>query len=305
MHESLKSRLQIAFSLLRECLGDGLWDWRILGTNESGPNVFEFSRLGRRVIGKFHSNGAGERVRLAFERLGQRDFEILSLPLPIAWDVEHEFLLSEPAKGRAVGVAEIRSDAERLARIGRSLRELHESGVDLGPPRGLMDHIGELIEPAPEALLSAFPRHARAIEEILERIAGQGPDEGRVSAVPLHRDFHLRQLFDDGGQICVVDWDLCAQGDPAFDVAYFMTYLKTHCGEGLATRAGERFLAGYDPSDELRERLDLHEDFNYLRRSCRRLRLRDRGWEAEVDWMMRRLHHRLFDRPRQNAPSSS
>lgn len=50
---------------------------------------------------------------------------------------------------------------------------------------------------------------------------------GASQAVPLHRDFHLRQLFDDGKFVTVVDWDLSAQGDPAFDVAY-LTTCATH-----------------------------------------------------------------------------
>ncbi|HEB88928.1 MAG TPA: aminoglycoside phosphotransferase family protein, partial [Deltaproteobacteria bacterium] len=233
----------------------------------------------------------------ALEKLAERSFDVLSAPDPIAWFEEHRFLLQGPASGRALGALGLGRDADRLIRIGRGLRELHDSGLDLGPCADLVDHVRELVAPDPGELIRAFPRHAPVIENVLERIARSVADGDPPAAVPLHRDFHLRQIFDDDVRICVVDWDLCAAGDPAFDVAYFMTYLKTHFRQEIANRACDRFLAGYGPDPGLLERLDLHEDFNYLRRSCRRFRLRDHGWKNEIEWMMRRLHHRIFDPP--------
>ena len=295
MRDQLKQRIADGLATVGEAFGAGDWQWRVLGESPEGPNVFEFSRLDRRVIGKFYTGDQGERDHLALSKLLQFDFEFLSVPIPIVYDPARRLMLSEPAQGRPLDVMEIEPGAEPFGRIGRALRELHESGADFGLSKGLRDHAAELIDPAPRHLASRFREFAAVVECMLEQIANHDQIGPVVPSVPIHRDFHLRQLFDGGRRICVVDWDLCAQGDPAFDVAYFVTYLNTHLQEDLAMAAADCFMAGYAPGDEMRERLRLYENFNYLRRSCRRLRLRDPGWEQEIEWMMQRLHRRLFD----------
>lgn len=295
MRDQLKKRIADGLAAVGEAFGAGDWQWRVLGESAEGPNVFEFARLDRRVIGKFYTGNQGDRDHLARSKLGQFDFEFLSVPAPIVYDSTRRLMLSEPAQGRPLDVKDIKSDAEGFRRIGRALRELHGSGVDFGLPKQLRDHETELIHPPPEQLALMFREYAAAIERISDQIAAHDRHAEGIPCVPIHRDFHLRQLFDGGQKICVVDWDLCAQGDPAFDVAYFLTYLKTHFREEIAQKAGEWFVAGYAPTGEVRARLGLYENFNYVRRACRRLRLRDSGWESEIQWMMRRLHDRLLD----------
>ena len=293
MRDQLKDRIADGLVTVGEAFGAGDWQSRVLGENVEGPNVFEFSRLDQRVIGKFYTGDQGDRDHLALSKLGQIDFEFLSVPTPIVYDPIRQLMLSEPAQGRPLDVRDVKWDAEAFRRIGGALRELHRSRVDFGPPKQLRDHETELIDPPPQQLASMFRDHAAAIEQVSDQIAAHDQNPGDIPCVPIHRDFHLRQLFDGGQKICVVDWDLCAQGDPAFDVAYFLTYLKTHSSEAIAQKAGEWFAGGYAPTRELRARLDLYENFNYVRRACRRLRLRDSGWESEIQWMMRRLHDRL------------
>jgi aminoglycoside phosphotransferase (APT) family kinase protein len=46
-------------------------------------------------------------------------------------------------------------------------------------------------------------------------------------------------------QICLIDWDLLAWGDPAFDVAYFIVYLRTHLCPSRIGSAVAAFLTGY------------------------------------------------------------
>jgi aminoglycoside phosphotransferase (APT) family kinase protein len=295
LRNELKNRVADGLVAVGEAFGSGNWQWRVLGESAAGPNVFEFSRLDRRVIGKFYTGHRGDRDHLALSKLAQVDFEFLSVPASIVYDPARQMMLSEAAQGRPLDVKNIQSDAEGFQRIGRALRELHGSGVDFGPPKRFRDHQIELIDPPPEQLASMFRDHAAAIERTCDQIAAHDRNAEDIPSVPIHRDFHLRQLFDGGHKICVVDWDLCAQGDPAFDVAYFLTYLKTHFREAIALKAGESFVAGYAPTEEVRARLGLYENFNYVRRACRRLRLRDPGWESEIQWMMRRLHDRLLD----------
>jgi Ser/Thr protein kinase RdoA (MazF antagonist) len=293
LRDRLKDRIADGLAAVGKAFGAGDWQWSVLGETVDGPNVFEFSRLDRRVIGKFYSGNRGDQDHLALSKLSQIDFEFLSVPSPIVYDPTRQLMLSEPAQGRPLDVMDAKSDAEGFRRIGRALRELHRSGLDFGLPKQFRDHETELIDPPPQQLASIFRDYAAVIERVGDQIAAHDQHGEDIPCVPIHRDFHLRQLFDGGQRICVVDWDLCAQGDPAFDVAYFLTYLKTHFREAIAQKAGEWFVAGYAPADDLRARLGLYENFNYVRRACRRLRLRDSGWESEIQWMMRRLHDRV------------
>ena len=60
--------------------------------------------------------------------------------------------------------------------------------------------------------------------------------------------------------------------------------------EAETAQAGiSAFCAGYGAGGGIRERVPVYEQFNYLRRACRRFRLRDAGWEAEMTAMLARL----------------
>jgi aminoglycoside phosphotransferase (APT) family kinase protein len=107
--------------------------------------------------------------------------------------------------------------------------------------------------------------------------------------VPLHRDFHLRQLFDAGEHVTVLDWDDAASVEPTFDVGYFTAYLKTHHEAADAGQGIDAFAAGYGGDEALWARVPVYERFNFLRRAARRYRLRDAGWERELASMLRRL----------------
>ena len=153
----------------------------------------------------------------------------------------------------------------------------------------MADHRLELIRPAPAALSAALPQWARVVEESLSMLSSMSEE---VVPVLLHRDFHLRQCLADNERVGVVDWDLFAAGDPAFDVAYFTTYLETH---GLGTGLADAFLAGYahGGGPEVEPRLGAYRGFNLLRRACRRFRLHDAGWEREMSRMLASLETAL------------
>ena len=166
MRDQLRQRIADGLVTVGEVFGAGDWQWRILGESPEGPNVFEFSRLDRRVIGKFYTGDQGERDHLALSKLVQFDFEFLSVPSPIVYDPTRQLMLSEPAQGRPLDVMDAKSDAEGFRRIGRALRELHRSGLDFGLPKQFRDHETELIDPPPQQLASMFRDYAAAIERV-------------------------------------------------------------------------------------------------------------------------------------------
>jgi aminoglycoside phosphotransferase (APT) family kinase protein len=151
------------------------------------------------------------------------------------------------------------------------------------------DHVRELIRPGPATLATAFPQHAARVRRTLEELDAAELSWGPLPVAPLHRDFHLRQLFDDGEHITVLDWDDAASGDAAFDVGYLTAYLRSHHGDDAAASGIAAFRAGYGGDPALWSRVRVYERFNFLRRACRRLRLQDRGWDRELAAMMSRL----------------
>ncbi len=78
-----------------------------------------------------------------------------------------------------------------------------------------------------EVFGDAMPDQARTLlERSVEQMAVA--DAFQTCAGPrtvLHGDFRLdNMIFDDAGQLAVVDWQTMQWGDPAYDLAWFLTY---------------------------------------------------------------------------------
>jgi thiamine kinase-like enzyme len=95
-----------------------------------------------------------------------------------------------------------------------------------------------------------------------------------IQEMPIHRDFHLKQMFYENGRIWVVDWDLFCKGDPALDLGNFLVYLETHVTENLSHLI-HAFLTGYftDNAASVFRRVWLYKGFTYLRLACKSFRL--------------------------------
>jgi len=265
--------------------------WRALAPVETteGRAVVEFVCGDTRLIGKLAGAADGERTFRRLEALHGSTTPTLRVPRPIVWCAGPRVLVTEIADG--VRGAELRPGSwdGAMSRFGRALRELHGLALDFGPPKRLPDHVRELIRPEPESLARALPEHAGRIQVTLDALATMDEAWSTIAPAPLHRDFHLRQLLDDGTHVTVLDWDDAASGDPAFDVGYFTAYLRTHHGDEAAAGGIAAFRAGYGGDAALWARVPVYERFNFLRRAARRWRLRDEGWERELAAMMQRL----------------
>lgn len=192
----------------------------------------------------------------------------------------------------ATATTRVAVDTMELA--GRALAELH--AIDPSGVPGLTladtgDHLADLVRPFPDRLAAAVPDRGDVIERALHHVRTADAAAARHSAVVLHRDVHLRQLIRDGDHLGLVDWDLAARGDAAFDVAYLLTHLDTHVDD--AAPLCRAVLRGYGDPSMTAERLAPYRSFNLLRRACRRYRLRDLGWEAEMERMLRELARSL------------
>ncbi len=257
-----------------------------------------------RVIGKFYADDTGLHTYRVMRELSARlagpPRSPLAIPRPLAYDRSRRLLLQERVPGIPFTKLVGQDGDPSLCRLaGRVLACLHGLPLRLGRQTWLPDHLRELVRPHPRRLAEAFPEYRGLVEAVLAEISERERSwRGRVAPAPLHRDFHLRQLFRDGersDRAWLIDWDCYAKGDPAFDVAYFVAYLRSHLGR-RAESFVETFLDGYAtgrPGSALLRRLPTYEAFNYLRRACRRFRLRDTGWKTEMRAMLARAAARL------------
>ncbi len=266
----------------------GRWDTRELEVSADGRAVVEFTNGEERVIGKLRADGGGEAAHTLLVALFAAQTTTLRVPRPVAWLPEAQALVTGVAPGVACRNLEPALDGGTFERIGRALAELHALPPFGGSVKRLSDHVAELVRPSPRVVSAEQPHHALTIERTLAHLSEAERQWGAVAVVSLHRDFHLRQLFDDGLRITVIDWDDAACGDPAFDVGYFTAYLRTHYALEDAVTGINAFRRGYGDGPWW-DRVPVYERFNYLRRACRRVRLRDEGWQRALDDMLARL----------------
>lgn len=243
----------------------------------------------RRVVAKTYNDDLGAKSFAAMTVLqagvAAAGATTLRVPQPLRYDARRRCLLQERAAGRSLGTLLDSADLPPAMTVaGRALAELHSLALDGGRPKTLSEHIGELMRPHPGQLAMAFPEYRLRIEAILAALAQALP--GDVAPVPLHRDFHPRQIFINGAQGWIIDWDLHAHGDPALDVGNFLMSLRL---KRLPAAAAAAFMLGYaqirdDP--KMWRRVWAYRALNYLRRACKHFRLQQADAPQQIAGML-------------------
>ena len=234
-------------------------------------------------------------LRTLYCVLRERDAGTLAAPELVPTPEDSRVLIVRECSGTPLDTALEQAGQEGLCRrIGVALSELHALPAERFESdlrTTLRDHVRELIRPHPHELARAFPEHEALIERTLTELDAASRAYARIHPVPIHRDFHQRQLLATETHLTLLDWDTFALGDPAFDVAYFTAYQSNHLPRQRAHTYSHAFLTGYLQRGDTRvqERLETYERFNYLRRACRRFRRRDEGWERELHRMLGKL----------------
>jgi aminoglycoside phosphotransferase (APT) family kinase protein len=112
-----------------------------------------------------------------------------------------------------------------LRKTGRGLAELHRCEVRCGEPLTWEDELAEIRARNAE-LAVPLPQCAEAITTLLarlERVAARYPAD---PAVPAHRSFRPAQVLLYKGEIGFIDFDGFCQGEPALDLALFLTEVR-------------------------------------------------------------------------------
>lgn len=282
------------------------WESNILEKTANDRMVVQYSFYDREsqwerkpfltLIGKFYADETGEQtyriMRVLMTTLSQTGTTpLLAIPQPLFYDPVRRFLAQERAEGVPYRELLSRSDYRKNFRLaGKALAMLHAQRVPAGETKWIRDHLTELIHPHPMRLAEQIPWYRPLVERLIETMGEREKEwKKEIDVSPLHRDFHLRQLFYGQDQVWVIDWDLFAKGDPALDVGNFVVYLKTHLTQRCLPSI-DAFLEGYfsDRPSSILERVPLYEALTYLRLACKRFRLKGDYWREKVNEMLLR-----------------
>ncbi|MBI2319379.1 MAG: aminoglycoside phosphotransferase family protein [Betaproteobacteria bacterium] len=232
-------------------------------------------------------SGAGtfRNMALLWQALAGRAGEAtLAAPAPLAYDPAARCLIQQKVPG--VAFAQLIDAGEftsALVLLGRALAELHGCKLPLGAPRGLSEHMSDLIHPHPLELAEAWaPGRRRILDLVNAMSAHPALNADGIGLGPVHRDFHLRQVFLDARRVWMIDWDLLACGDPALDLGNFSMTLETRFGKQRGARNFDAFLSGYCAlaGEVSLARVSAYRAFGYLRRASKSYRLGEPGWQG-------------------------
>jgi len=252
-----------------------------------------------RIIAKEFATDTGATTFAAMKALEaaearRRDTAPLALPRALFYEPRLRTLGLEVAPGRPYReLVQERGFTAHLGLVGGALAGLHALEVPSLRVATIDDHVEELMRPHPADMTAALPEHAGLVLRVLARLRA-GERAAAYAPVPVHRDFHLGQLFRDRDRVAVIDWDLVARGDPALDLGNFAVHLRTRVPHA-APRGLDAFLAGYaaHAGDGAFARMALYEALTYLRLACKRVRLRPDGWREDAVRMLHLAEARL------------
>jgi len=279
------------------------WEPDILGITPHARMVVQYSFYRRsassdsepflRFIGKFYADKSGQTTYQIMQDL-QKSFNLakkrspLTIPHHHFYDPDLHLIIQQYVEGIPYVKLVERNDYPEYFRLaGRALAFLHSQDVSIGEKKSINNHLEELIRPHPMKLCEELPQYRYLIEALIKEMSEREKTwQGKIDNAPLHRDFHLRQLFYLEEQVWLIDWDLFANGDPALDVGNFVVYLKTHIVK--CKPVIDAFLEGYCSfgSSTILERLPVYEGLAFLRLACKRFRLKGDHWKEKLEDML-------------------
>ena len=173
-----------------------------------------------------------------------------------------------------------RGVARRLERAGAALHALHHLPQAVAGPLKVVDFAAEIREVKRDIahVPALLPSVGAVIGEFLDRALELHQGLPQEPPTFTHRDFKCEHLLVTPGGLTLIDLDICALTDPAFDVGKFLADLQwwfaAYDQEGLE-QAQERFLVGYAPGapEERLVRARLYEAVELVKMTVLRARL--------------------------------
>jgi aminoglycoside phosphotransferase (APT) family kinase protein len=147
----------------------------------------------------------------------------LAVPTVIAYHAPRRLLLMTYEEGESVTSAISRDTVAILAGLGRALATLHALPVAplrITSPTVVLDDL----RPRVDDLYKRFPTEAAVLQARFVELEQDAPPLPTVPSF-VHGDFGPANLLWRSGHIVALDFDKCAQGDPAYDLGNLLMQL--------------------------------------------------------------------------------
>jgi len=224
---------------------------------------------------------------------------------PNAWIAADRLLLYPFAAGAPLSEA-LRTNQPVLSslyRAGVALRSLHDAPVPSTLSLTRKTFAGEVKATlqAGEHLAALAPTLYTTLSNLLEEVYERYQQLPAVEPTFTHSDFKADHLLADGNRLTLIDFDSCAQADPAADLGKFLADL--HWWQALGgtfdrQKAQAAFLTGYGPTTDasLYARTHLYSTLILAKNTVRRLNRFDEQWFAQSQALLNRATVLLHSR---------
>jgi hypothetical protein len=209
----------------------------------------EWQRAGRprepmTILGKSRARGSAESSDRLLRDLWARGFAAdsedgISVAEPLGVLGEYHMSLQRKVPGVPATLALEAQGPPLARRIAEAICKLHHTGIAPARSHTIDDELAILRERL-ERLAAESPEWRPRLERILRECGRLARGLTTRSARGIHRDFYPAQVIVDGARLCLIDFDLYCEGDPALDAGNFVGHLVEealrHCGQADARR---------------------------------------------------------------------
>lgn len=179
------------------------------------------------LIGKLRAKGVDRHGFQVQYQLWQQRAQCprFQVPEPLALLPEHALWLQRHAPGTAaIALMTPTGDTDIADAIARALAQFHQVRLD-GERRWGIDDELQLLRARLDQAADARPALADRIRLLSDGSLALARQLPTVNDTWIHRDFHPDQVLIGNGVPVLLDFDLCALGDPALDAGNFIAHL--------------------------------------------------------------------------------
>ena len=186
----------------------------------------EITLIGKVRVRRFGKSGY--RILKAFWEAG---FEAeapdgICVPEPVGTISKFRMWLQRKVPGRTATDLIAGPDGEALARrVAEAAHKVHRAGVPTERRHTMADELRILQDRLPE-VARREPRWERRIGRVLEACDRLGARTPELEPRGIHRDFYADQVIVAGPRLCLIDFDLYCEGDPALDIGNFLGHIR-------------------------------------------------------------------------------
>ena len=145
---------------------------------------------------------------------------------PIGVVPEFRMWLQRKVQGRvATDLLAAPGGEDLVRRIAEAAHKVHRAGVLAKRRHTMHDELRILHERLPSVARSE-PRWAWRIQRLLDACDRLGAGTLEPEPCGIHRDFYADQVIVAGPHLCLIDFDLYCEGDPALDIGNFLGHIR-------------------------------------------------------------------------------